>query len=378
MPSSVTRLEREILIKSGLVETKIIQESKFIVGISRDAGLYKHLQQGQKITRFLYTFAIGSKKGLHLCLSNTSIRLGRTFAFYPETFLLPPQREDFAERATPESVWILKPSGGSKGKGIEIFKGNRVLEGDVIVQRYIQNPLTYKGFKFDVRFYVAVPSVDPVIIYRHTDGLVRLASANYFENFENFEVLNAHLTNYSVNKEEDGFVPTLTRENDGTGSKWSHEALARYLESVNFDINDIRKKADYAIAVCFLSAVERLKRQTNHRCSSELFAIDTIIDSDGNLFVNEVNTAPSLGIATDIDVKIKEPIVRDFFNLCLVGAPSDLDPITELHFLDQVRGGFERVFPLPKSWEECGDVLENPSPNDFLLREYLIPKKADR
>ena len=55
-----------------------------------------------------------------------------------------------------------------------IFQPNQVpLEDNIMVCKYINNPLLIDGFKFDVRVYVAITSYDPLLIYLFEEGLTR-------------------------------------------------------------------------------------------------------------------------------------------------------------------------------------------------------------
>ena len=54
------------------------------------------------------------------------------------------------------------------------------------------------GFKFDLRVYVAVTSVNPLRLYVYDEGLVRFASERY--DTSNLKNVFSHLTNYSINK----------------------------------------------------------------------------------------------------------------------------------------------------------------------------------
>lgn len=71
------------------------------------------------------------------------------------------------------------------------------------MSKYIHNPLLIHGYKFDIRLYVLLTSVDPLRIYIYNEGLVRFASEPYSEQKNN---IYAHLTNYSINKKNESFV----------------------------------------------------------------------------------------------------------------------------------------------------------------------------
>ena len=70
-----------------------------------------------------------------------------------------------------------------------------------VVQRYIDNPLLVEGYKFDLRVYVLVGSIDPLKIYIYHDGLARFATESYESaTRNNFRSNYQHLTNYAINK----------------------------------------------------------------------------------------------------------------------------------------------------------------------------------
>ena len=63
------------------------------------------------------------------------------------------------------------------------------------------------GHKFDLRLYVVVTSFDPLRVYIYREGLVRFASERYSnEDLSSEEAKYSHLTNYSINKNNEKFV----------------------------------------------------------------------------------------------------------------------------------------------------------------------------
>jgi hypothetical protein len=75
----------------------------------------------------------------------------------------------------------------------------------LVISKYIDNPLLINGLKFDLRLYVLVTNFDPLKIYVYNEGLVRFASEPY--NLESIKSnVYAHLTNYSINKKSENFV----------------------------------------------------------------------------------------------------------------------------------------------------------------------------
>ena len=99
------------------------------------------------------------------------------------------------------------------------------------MSEYIDSPLLFNGFKFDLRIYVAVTSVNPLRLYIYEDGLTRFATCKYDTSNDDAGPKKAkkfmHLTNFSVNKKNVNFVKSETVEEDGVGSKWSLKALRK-------------------------------------------------------------------------------------------------------------------------------------------------------
>ena len=58
----------------------------------------------------------------------------------------------------------MKPIGLSRGRGIRLVRDLNDIYYDepVVLQKYLKNPLLLNGFKFDMRIYVLVTSINPL------------------------------------------------------------------------------------------------------------------------------------------------------------------------------------------------------------------------
>lgn len=75
------------------------------------------------------------------------------------------------------------------------------------MSEYIDNPLLLDGYKFDLRIYVALTSINPLRLYVYEEGLVRLATVKYTSVISTLKQNQyTHLTNYSLNKKNAAFV----------------------------------------------------------------------------------------------------------------------------------------------------------------------------
>lgn len=104
----------------------------------------------------------------------------QNFAFIPETYVLPDEFSDFYQHFNREkrSMWIIKPSASSRGRGIYIVDTLREvpMDDNCVISKYISNPLLINGLKFDLRIYVVMTSIEPLRIYIYSEGLARFAT----------------------------------------------------------------------------------------------------------------------------------------------------------------------------------------------------------
>lgn len=156
-----------------------------------------------------------------------------------------------------KNIWIVKPAGLSRGRGIQVFSNlsdisayTGVKKTNWIVQKYIENPLLVKNRKFDLRIWVLVTSLNPLTIWFWDKPYVRFPAADY--NAENLDDRFIHLTNNSVAKNAKN-LKTL-----GDGNMWYIEELQNFLkEKYGRDVwNDEIKQKCKDIIIYSLQAVK--------------------------------------------------------------------------------------------------------------------------
>lgn len=92
--------------------------------------------------------------------------------------------------------------------------GDLVYDTNIVVQRYVKNPMLIGGYKYDLRLYVLVPSFHPLTVYVYREGLTRFSTDKYSLN--NLDNHFAHLTNSSINKLGPNY--SETKEKIGLGN----------------------------------------------------------------------------------------------------------------------------------------------------------------
>ena len=201
------------------------------------------------------------------------------FNFVPVTWILPHDWSDMASWLARKNhagftpTLILKPAHGAQGTGIELVQRLAAVrdrlddepEVRFVCQQYIARPLTVEGFKMDLRMYVLITSVVPFRIYLYDEGLLRFATERYRAPVaSNLDAVHQHLTNYHLNRDSDGYVPSGGDGN--TGSKRRLTWLWDWLEQERgAKVRPILAEIESIMVKTVLSATETL--QHNYRSS---------------------------------------------------------------------------------------------------------------
>jgi tubulin polyglutamylase TTLL6/13 len=125
------------------------------------------LSSVQRINHFPAMSVISRKNTLALTLARMKEQFPLDYDFFPRTFLLPndaPKLHHYfaeARRRGLAKTFIVKPEAGCQGRGIYLSQNPADLEKEerCVVQKYVANPLLYRGLKFDLRIYVLLACV---------------------------------------------------------------------------------------------------------------------------------------------------------------------------------------------------------------------------
>jgi tubulin polyglutamylase TTLL6/13 len=170
--------------------------------------VFARLEAYQRVNHFPNTGQITRKDCLARNLNRVQRACGaeQRFDFYPRSWVLPADAQalrrydDAQHEAGRHPTYILKPPNGARGIGIGLAKSlAKVPEGEpLLVQEYLSRPCLIEGKKFDLRLYVLVSACDPLRVFLHDDGLVRMSTEDYTPpSSKNLHNMFVHLTNYS-------------------------------------------------------------------------------------------------------------------------------------------------------------------------------------
>ena len=99
-------------------------------------------------------------------------------------------------------MWIAKPDDANRGIGIKVVRDLESISEMIdkrhkftylVVQKYIERPLLYKGRKFDIRVWATATSEKEFFFCN--EGYIRTSSFDYTNDLENDLV---HLTNNAM------------------------------------------------------------------------------------------------------------------------------------------------------------------------------------
>ena len=213
----------------------------------------------------------------------------------------------------------------SEEKEEKLYNCNKIL-----IQKYIENPLLYKGRKCDMRIWVLL--THDMKVYLFKEGHLKTCSVEYNLNSED---AFTHITNYSFQKHNSNFQK-FEKGNEVPFYEFQKFIDETYPEK-NYKLKeDLMKQIKEIIKTTMLCGKNRINRN-NRSFQFEIFGYDFMMDSDFNVFLIEINFNPGL--------EISSPWIQ-------IVVPRMLDDALRLT-LDKV---FEPVYDFSKNYK--GDYTE--------------------
>lgn len=275
------------------------------------------------------------------------------FSFHPGSYVLMKELETLKKYVLsygPNKLWIAKPSYGLGGGGIFLFKTIDELlstgtSEEMVVQHYIPNPLLIWNKKWDFRMYVIIHGINPMKAYISTEwGLGRFCT----EDYDTSDTANtyAHLTNYTLNKNNEKYVNVGEDEEDPNpdeiklSSKMPMQHVWKLIKKhyPECNIDDLRDKvANIArqvlrshrphieVKCCEMMDMDMTEKENQKYF--QILGLDIMFDTNYDAWLFETNRFPSMNISLEkdddlsrkqrsvTDEKIKSTVLRELFRI---------------------------------------------------------------
>jgi len=157
----------------------------------------------------------------------------------------------------------------------------------IIIQKYIENPLLYKGRKCDMRIWVLVTHTMEVYFFK--EGHFKTCSVSYDMNSKD---AFSHITNYSFQKYNDNFQK-FEKGNEVPFYEFQKFLDENYPEK-NYKLNkDLTNQIKEIVSMTMRCVKDQINKN-NRSFQFEIFGYDFMLDANFNLFLIEINTNPGL------------------------------------------------------------------------------------
>jgi hypothetical protein len=221
------------------------------------------------------------------------------------------------------NVWIMKPAGFNRGRGIKVFNDFDVLDDIVkeilankapgtamtyVIQKYIEKPLLINNRKFDIRVWVLITQSENC--YFFPQGYLRTSSEKF--SLDNLDSTFIHLTNNAIQKDGTDYGKFEA------GNQMSFKQFQDYLHAHhgNIRLSSIISVMKSQI-IASLQAVKGKLNPNNRLGCFEIFGYDFIIDNSFKPWLIEVNTNPCIELSSPLLEQIIPRMLDDALELTL-------------------------------------------------------------
>ncbi|CAB1119817.1 unnamed protein product [Ectocarpus sp. CCAP 1310/34] len=317
-------------------------------------------------------------------------RLAKEFHIMPQTFVLPHEFTLFVSAFTSssgkrENLWIMKPVGMSRGRGIRLIDDIKDIcyADKVVLQRYIGNPLLLDGYKFDLRLYVLVTSFNKLEAFIYKEGFARLSTHRY----EKGDIDNRfiHLTNSSIQRLNEAGAArdsplNQAKTSEAGGTKTTLSYLWRRLAASGLDVGALWAEICSVVVKSLVCVESSIPNQPNRQVKLRPWLI-------------EVNASPSMARDTHVDRQVKEALIFETVHL-IDPLPFDRQKLVDIlgRRLDETEHSKTRAFKqrhYPHHHQQAFDTTEvqgdaragdnfhpSPSAKASANREHQRPRRT--
>lgn len=216
------------------------------------------------------------------------------------------------------NLWIVKPGSNARGHGIYVTNSLEDLVADekmdavgkdTLVQKYIETPLLLEigqfEYKFDIRQWVLVTSVNPLTVYIFDGFYCRLCS-NPFD-IANFKDTSRHLTNYSVNKDN------FKQGNSTLKSSVVDDVFLKDYLKANRNVDWEEEIQPRIEGIVIESLRATCKNMVQRERSFEIYGYDILFNDNLNPYLLEVNLSPACEEREDFLAKMLHDMTIGLF-----------------------------------------------------------------
>ena len=290
-----------------------------------DPSQFELLDDNKTINHLPGNSALTIKSNLYSTLNKAKLAVKglpqeQRYQFFPKTYSMPSEYFDFQQAAfdNPKFRWIQKPRNMSRGRGIEVVQHPETvpLENQWIIQEYLDKPHLWDGYKYVLRCYVLITSIEPLRFYWYHEGSAKLTSEQY--DLDDLDNPYRHLTNPDINEQNSEIeVPVVFH---------SFASYKEWLRSQGIDDEKLYAQIQDLISLTVIAAREKMRDQAqkysaNTQGAYELLGLDLVVDSDIKPWILECNLSPSLEICStnenqaEKETRTKKGMVTEIVNM---------------------------------------------------------------
>ena len=207
------------------------------------------------------------------------------------------------------NIWIVKPFDQARGRGIKLFKNiddillytNENKQFNFIVQKYIEKVHTILNKKYELRYYILVTSLSPLIVYLYEEPVILICTTDY--DINNSEDIYGHVTNYAIQKEHPQFE-LLLPENKLTNEQYKKMISEEVYEKL---------KEDVKVLLSNMFLLWKIDEEKNNSNRFELLGIDIIVSDELKPKLVDISYSPSLFPTSEL----KQNMIDSLFDLIL-------------------------------------------------------------